>query len=66
MLIKQYLQTAKTEPVYREMYDKAMAGVKEHLVQETDNGMVFTGELQPSQSKAGRYVSSRRVAEDAS
>jgi len=31
-LIKQYLQTEKQEPVYLEMWDEALAGVKKHLI----------------------------------
>ena len=31
-LIKQYLQTSKEEPVYLEMWDESLAGVKEHLL----------------------------------
>lgn len=45
-LIKQYLQTDATEPMYREMYDEAMTGVKNKLVQRTRaSGMVYTAEL---------------------
>ncbi|KAG0141673.1 hypothetical protein CROQUDRAFT_673980 [Cronartium quercuum f. sp. fusiforme G11] len=47
-LIKQYLQTNKTEEVYREMYDIAMTGVKEELVRETEGGLVYIGELHPT------------------
>ncbi|CZR50683.1 related to alpha-mannosidase MNS1 [Phialocephala subalpina] len=31
-LIKQYLQTSKEEPVYEEMWDQALAGVRKHLI----------------------------------
>ncbi|PIA90909.1 Endoplasmic reticulum mannosyl-oligosaccharide 1,2-alpha-mannosidase [Cercospora beticola] len=31
-LIKQYLQTSHQEPVYREMWDESLAGVKKHLI----------------------------------
>lgn len=34
-LIKQYLQTNKQEPVYKEMWDQALKGVKKHLVTYT-------------------------------
>lgn len=45
-LIKQYLQTDATEPIYREMYDEAMTGIKNKLVQRTKaSGMVYTAEL---------------------
>jgi mannosyl-oligosaccharide alpha-1,2-mannosidase len=31
-LIKQYLQTSREEPVYEEMWDEALAGVRKHLI----------------------------------
>ncbi|KFY07850.1 hypothetical protein V492_06767 [Pseudogymnoascus sp. VKM F-4246] len=31
-LIKQYLQTSKQEPVYEEMWDQAIGGVRKHLI----------------------------------
>lgn len=31
-LIKQYLQTSKDEPIYEEMWDQALAGVRKHLI----------------------------------
>lgn len=31
-LIKQYLQTSKEEPIYEEMWDQALAGVRKHLI----------------------------------
>lgn len=31
-LIKQYLQTAKTEPIYNTMYAESVAGIKKHLL----------------------------------
>ena len=31
-LIKQYLQTSKEEPIYLEMWDQALAGVRKHLI----------------------------------
>ncbi|MCJ1405037.1 mannosyl-oligosaccharide alpha-1,2-mannosidase [Xylographa trunciseda] len=31
-LIKQYLQTSKEEPVYQELWDEALAGVRKHLI----------------------------------
>jgi len=49
-LIKQYLQTNRTQAVYKEMYNHAMTGVKEELVRETPGGMVYVGELHPSRS----------------
>ncbi|QRV76440.1 glycoside hydrolase family 47 protein [Ceratobasidium sp. AG-Ba] len=52
-LLKQYLQTDRSEPVYRAMYDDAMEGIRSNLVRTTPtNGLVFTGELQPIRSGA--------------
>jgi hypothetical protein len=31
-LIKQYLQTSQQEPIYRDMYDQALGGVRKHLL----------------------------------
>ncbi|KAF4989568.1 hypothetical protein FGRMN_9030 [Fusarium graminum] len=36
-LIKQYLQTNKKEPIYQEMWDEALQGVRKHLVTYTSN-----------------------------
>lgn len=36
-LIKQYLQTNKAEPVYLEMWDEALRGVRKHLVTYTEH-----------------------------
>ncbi|KAI0025590.1 glycoside hydrolase family 47 protein [Xylariomycetidae sp. FL0641] len=36
-LIKQYLQTNKEEPVYLEMWDESLQGVRDHLVTYTKN-----------------------------
>ncbi|KAH9823343.1 family 47 glycoside hydrolase [Melampsora americana] len=55
-LIKQYLQTNRTENVYREMYDVAMTGIKEELVRDTPGGLVYTGELHPAGAGTYTYV----------
>ena len=45
-LLKQYLQTEKSEPMFWEMYQEAMKGVLDHLVVETKHQKyVFVGEL---------------------
>ncbi|TAQ90505.1 hypothetical protein B7494_g1190 [Chlorociboria aeruginascens] len=31
-LIKQYLQTSKEEPIYKELWDEALGGVRKHLI----------------------------------
>ncbi|KAI8684219.1 Alpha-1,2-Mannosidase [Fusarium keratoplasticum] len=36
-LIKQYLQTNKQEPIYEDMWDEALRGVRKHLVTYTKN-----------------------------
>jgi mannosyl-oligosaccharide alpha-1,2-mannosidase len=36
-LIKQYLQTNKQEPVYQEMWNEALQGVRKHLITYTSN-----------------------------
>jgi hypothetical protein len=45
-LIKQYLQTGKTESVYKDMYEKAIGGVKKHLLGRTiPHNLLFVGEI---------------------
>ncbi|KAG0365416.1 mannosyl-oligosaccharide alpha-1,2-mannosidase [Gamsiella multidivaricata] len=45
-LIKQYLQTGMKEPIYKEMYDRAIGGVKKHLLGRTiPNNLLFVGEI---------------------
>ncbi|KAJ7609517.1 glycoside hydrolase [Roridomyces roridus] len=53
-LLKQYLQTNKTEPVYLEMYTTAMAAVRANLVKKMpESGAAYIAELQPG-SERGR------------
>ncbi|WWD18947.1 hypothetical protein CI109_103403 [Kwoniella shandongensis] len=48
-LLKQWLQTDRQEPVYRDMYDEAMGGIKKHLIgQSKTSGLIFTQELHPA------------------
>ncbi|WWC63138.1 uncharacterized protein I303_105738 [Kwoniella dejecticola CBS 10117] len=48
-LLKQWLQTDREEPVYRDMYDEAMGGIKKHLIGQTQkSGLIFTQELHPA------------------
>ncbi|KAF8707997.1 Glycosyl hydrolase family 47, partial [Rhizoctonia solani] len=50
-LLKQYLQTDRSEIVYRVMYDDAMAAIREHLLMRTPTSkIVHTGELQPTRA----------------
>ncbi|GAA5961860.1 hypothetical protein JCM3765_004098 [Sporobolomyces pararoseus] len=59
-LVKQYLQTNKTEEVYREMHDHSMGGIKKWLVKksrgigkEGKGGLLYTAELQPRKNRVG-------------
>ncbi|GAA5829513.1 hypothetical protein JCM3766R1_001130 [Sporobolomyces carnicolor] len=59
-LLKQYLQTNKTEDLYREMHDHSMGGIKKWLVKkskgigkEGKGGLVYTAELQPRKNRRG-------------
>ncbi|KAF2263624.1 seven-hairpin glycosidase [Lojkania enalia] len=46
-LIKQYLQTQKQEPIYLEMWDETLAGVKKHLLAYSkDSHFTVLGERQ--------------------
>jgi hypothetical protein len=48
-LLKQYLQTDKTEIKYRERYDHAVAGIKKHLIQySSPNHYTYIAELMDS------------------
>ncbi|KAI8985878.1 glycoside hydrolase [Pilobolus umbonatus] len=48
-LLKQYLQTDKTELIYRERYDHAVAGIKKHLIQKSHpNEYTFISEIRDS------------------
>ncbi|CAG7928218.1 unnamed protein product [Penicillium olsonii] len=40
-LIKQYLQTSQTEPVYKEMWDEALQGIRKHLISFTKNSQLM-------------------------
>ncbi|KAG0252001.1 mannosyl-oligosaccharide alpha-1,2-mannosidase [Actinomortierella ambigua] len=45
-LLKQYLQTGKTESIYREMYDQTVVGIKKHLVGRSyPNNLLYIGEV---------------------
>ncbi|PBK72496.1 glycoside hydrolase [Armillaria solidipes] len=53
-LIKQYLQTDRTEPIYKKMYADSMKGLHENLVQKTPRrGLTYIAELIPRRSKDG-------------
>jgi mannosyl-oligosaccharide alpha-1,2-mannosidase len=45
-LIKQYLQTSRREPVYLDMWDEVIAGVRKHLITTTkEAGLKIVAEL---------------------
>lgn len=55
-LIKQYYQTSKQEPVYLQMWEESLAGIKKHLITYSANGNFtilaerpkgLTGKLEP-------------------
>ncbi|KAL4896447.1 glycoside hydrolase [Aspergillus ambiguus] len=39
-LIKQYLQTSEQEPVYKEMWDEALVGIRKHLIAYSKNAQL--------------------------
>lgn len=56
-LIKQWLQTGRTEKVYRDMYDNALRGIKRLLTKPSIHSkppLMFTIELAPRRSADGR------------
>jgi len=53
-LLKQWLQTSKSETVYRQMYQESMDAVNAHLVQQTPtSGFMYTAELRPERTATG-------------
>ncbi|KAF8079215.1 glycoside hydrolase [Lyophyllum atratum] len=53
-LLKQYLQTNSSEPVYSDMYDDAMSAIHGHLIQKSTKArMTYTAELIPEQHASG-------------
>jgi hypothetical protein len=49
--LKQYLQTDKTEPIYRKMYDQTVDAMKKYLVRHSQpSNFLFLGELPQGQS----------------
>ncbi|KAG5642014.1 hypothetical protein DXG03_003786 [Asterophora parasitica] len=54
-LLKQYLQTNGSEPIYSDMYDDAMTAIHNHLVQKsTKTKMTYTAELIPEENYIGQ------------
>jgi hypothetical protein len=55
-LLKQYLQTDKTEVKYRERYDHAIDGIKKHLIQySTPNNYTYIAELMDSAHPSSKH-----------
>ncbi|THV00628.1 glycoside hydrolase [Dendrothele bispora CBS 962.96] len=56
-LLKQYIQTNYTEPVYKDMYDDAMEAVYSHLVQQSPySKTIYTAELIPERTRTGELT----------
>ncbi|KAL1951025.1 hypothetical protein VTO73DRAFT_174 [Trametes versicolor] len=54
-LLKQYIQTNYSEPVYQHMYEFAMDGVQQHLVKKSQMArLTYTSELIPERSPDGQ------------
>jgi len=52
-LLKQFIQTDRTEGVYREMYEDAVQAVHDHLIQKSlKSGLIYTAELIPERRSA--------------
>ncbi|KAJ5085574.1 Mannosyl-oligosaccharide 1-2-alpha-mannosidase [Penicillium argentinense] len=47
-LIKQYLQTSQQEPVYKEMWDESMQGIRKHLLAFSENAQLMVLGERPS------------------
>lgn len=56
-LLKQYIQTNYTEPVYRDMYDDAMTAVHTHLIKKSEEeGLTYTAEILPERDTQGKIT----------
>lgn len=54
-LLKQWLQTDRTETIYREMYDAAADGIRNMLIDRTPRqALLFTRELEPRRAEDGQ------------
>ncbi|KAF8481629.1 glycoside hydrolase family 47 protein [Russula ochroleuca] len=53
-LLKQFIQTDRTEDVYREMYEDAVQAIHDHLIQKSlQTGLTYTAELIPERNPRG-------------
>ncbi|KZT73425.1 glycoside hydrolase family 47 protein [Daedalea quercina L-15889] len=56
-LLKQYIQTNHTEPIYRTMYEDAMAAVTTHLIRRSENEeLIYTQEIIPERNRNGQIT----------
>ncbi|KAI0326772.1 glycoside hydrolase [Cubamyces sp. BRFM 1775] len=56
-LLKQYIQTNQTEPVYQHMYDFAIRGVQDHLIKKSETArLTYTSELIPERDRSGKVT----------
>jgi mannosyl-oligosaccharide alpha-1,2-mannosidase len=52
-LLKQFIQTDRTEGVYREMYEDAVQAIHDYLIQKSiSSGLTYTAELIPERNSA--------------
>ncbi|TFK39752.1 glycoside hydrolase family 47 protein [Crucibulum laeve] len=64
-LLKQFLQTARTEPIYKKLYEGAMQGVHDRLVQKSPTkGATYISELLPQGSHNGEITWGRQARQD--
>jgi mannosyl-oligosaccharide alpha-1,2-mannosidase len=52
-LIKQYLQTSEQEPVYKELWDESLAGIRKHLLAFSQNSQLMVLGERPNGLKEG-------------
>ncbi|TDL20923.1 glycoside hydrolase [Rickenella mellea] len=53
-LLKQYLQTSRTEDIYRQMYEESMEAIHQHLVKTSmTSHLIYTSELIPERGPDG-------------
>ncbi|KAG8987152.1 mannosyl-oligosaccharide alpha-1,2-mannosidase [Tulasnella sp. JGI-2019a] len=64
-LLKQYLQTNRTESVYRQMYDASMDGAHDHLFERTEQqNLLYSVEIYPHRDQNGQPAWALRRKQD--